>query len=92
MDPNKNLADLLEIAHRLVDDEDHEDYLALEASGALRLAELAIALDEWIRKGGFMPEAWSDAAPEACDCADRSWYGEEHDSACPCEGPRTEGL
>ena len=24
--------------------------------------------------------------PEECDCADRSWYGEHHDSACPLAG------
>jgi hypothetical protein len=23
-----------------------------------------------------------------CDCLDRSWYGMEHDEACPCEGVR----
>ena len=28
-------------------------------------------------------------APEAeCDCDDRSWHGEEHDSACPLTGKR----
>lgn len=26
--------------------------------------------------------------PEDCTCADRSWYGPEHDTACPLEGPR----
>lgn len=24
-----------------------------------------------------------------CTCADRSWYGAEHDSACPLEGVRS---
>ena len=23
-----------------------------------------------------------------CSCANRSWYGDEHDSACELEGPR----
>lgn len=23
---------------------------------------------------------------EECDCAERSWYGKEHDSACPLAG------
>jgi hypothetical protein len=27
-----------------------------------------------------------DVTEEDCDCADRSWYGEEHDSACPLAG------
>jgi hypothetical protein len=27
-------------------------------------------------------------ANESCDCAERSWYGPEHDSACPLTGVR----
>jgi hypothetical protein len=26
-----------------------------------------------------------------CDCADRSWYGKEHDSACPLAGQPNPG-
>lgn len=51
MDPNANLAEQRRIVANMVDghitDED-----------ALRLAELVIALDEWISKGGFLPSAW----------------------------------
>jgi hypothetical protein len=27
-----------------------------------------------------------EANEQECDCADRSWYGKEHDSACPLAG------
>lgn len=29
---------------------------------------------------------------DVCDCADRSWYGKEHDSACPYAGQPREGI
>jgi hypothetical protein len=51
MDPNANLKEQLELAKRLIDDNTDQD-------AAYRLAELVLALDEWIRKGGFLPEAW----------------------------------
>lgn len=51
MDPTVNLAEQLQISIRISKDEtlpdDHE-----------RLAELVIALDAWIRGGGFLPAAW----------------------------------
>ena len=57
MDPNTNLKEQREIFSRLNSYEEHEytdrDY-DLE-----RLAELAESLDEWISKGGFLPDAWS---------------------------------
>jgi hypothetical protein len=55
MDPNENLKEQVEIA---------KDILLPDASDmeleekAVRLAELVVALDEWIQKGGFLPEAW----------------------------------
>jgi hypothetical protein len=74
MDPNANLAEQLQIARRL--SEGHE------SPQAERLADLVIALDEWIRIGGFLPDAW-DTEPKECDCNDRSWYGDEHDTRVP---------
>lgn len=36
-------------------------------------------------RAGLIPESdWIDE--EDCDCADRSWYGPQHDSACPLAG------
>lgn len=50
MDPNATLAEI----RTLVD--------AQQAGAAIdgaRLAELVLALDEWITGGGFLPIAWS---------------------------------
>ncbi len=51
MDPEANLKEALALAGMIVRREESED--------ALRLAELLIALDEWIHKGGFLPARWS---------------------------------
>lgn len=57
MDPNANLREQLEIANRIVDGDD----LDVEEWDALRdrLAELVLALNDWITNGGFLPGAWS---------------------------------
>lgn len=52
MDPNANLTEALSLAHTIVEDDD-------ESSDATRLAELVLALDQWIRMGGFLPGAWN---------------------------------
>ena len=37
--------------------------------------------EDWLQRiGDHIEEALSEMP---CDCADRSWYGKEHDSACP---------
>jgi hypothetical protein len=54
MDPNVNLREQrMIIADMLAEDSDE-----IDTGDALRLAELAQALDEWISKGGFLPDAW----------------------------------
>jgi len=54
MDPNANLREQLSLAR----------YILAEKSdntiGAVRLAELVEALDDWIARGGFLPERWRD--------------------------------
>jgi len=52
MDPDANLEEQLSLAQSFVEtgDGDPED---LE-----RLAELVLALHEWIQKGGALPSAW----------------------------------
>ncbi len=47
MDPNANLAEILQIIRAAGLEADHN-----------RLAELIEALDEWIVNGGFLPERW----------------------------------
>jgi hypothetical protein len=51
MDPNANLEEQRRLAKRLVDSPYENDQVQ-------RLAELVLALDEWISKGGFLPARW----------------------------------
>ena len=54
MDPDTNLKEQLELANRILACGAHD-----MVDGELeRLAELVEALDEWIRSGGFLPDAW----------------------------------
>jgi hypothetical protein len=50
MDPNSNLEEQLRLAADLVE---------IGSADAARLAELVLALDEWIRRGGFIPARWN---------------------------------
>lgn len=55
MDPNATLREMLELSAELLRDADTID----DALGkAERLAELTIALDQWIVRGGFLPSKW----------------------------------
>jgi proline dehydrogenase len=56
MDPNSNLAEQLELAEKLIAEYDRNYHVDEEEAD--RLAELVIALDEWLRKGGFLPCPW----------------------------------
>jgi hypothetical protein len=51
MDPDANLKEQLEIALRVADGTYCDD-------DTMRLGELVLGLDEWIRRGGFLPERW----------------------------------
>ena len=53
MDPNANLEEQLRLANRFANGKG--DFMEAE-----RLAELVLALDEWIRGGGFIPAAWKN--------------------------------
>jgi len=55
MDPDANLREQIELAKFLVE-ANHcgSDFL----NNAERLGELVLALDEWIKGGGFLPKAW----------------------------------
>ena len=56
MDPDNNLMEQRRIIARILAD----DSESIDTGDALRLAELAQALDEWIRKGGFLPASWRE--------------------------------
>ena len=51
MDPNENLKEQLALATSIVNEECDE-------TEAPRLAELVLAMHEWITRGGFIPAAW----------------------------------
>jgi hypothetical protein len=60
MDPDANLAELRRIIARARERADSVGYDAVnDAIDLDRLADLAEALDEWLSRGGFLPEAWS---------------------------------
>lgn len=54
MDPDANLKEQLELADQLVEADDDE----LDIEDARRLCELVLALNDWIKGGGFLPQAW----------------------------------
>ena len=55
MDPEANLSEQLRICQRIAAGEHDE-------SDVDRLAELVLALDTWLRGGGFLPRAWTPRA------------------------------
>jgi hypothetical protein len=57
MDPNANLDQQLRLATQMI--EDGESGMGIELIDADRLAELVLALDEWIMKGGALPSRWA---------------------------------
>jgi hypothetical protein len=60
LDPNAALATILAWAHE-IDNEGENSYDAWD------IAELVIALDQWLRQGGFLPEPWDVRAKSVED-------------------------
>jgi hypothetical protein len=56
MDPNANLKETLELAEAITAASDNEQ--PINEDDAVRLAELVIAMNEWMQKGGFCPTRW----------------------------------
>ena len=56
MDPDANLAEQLRLSARLIFQVETDKPLG--ESDVSRLAELVLALHEWIANGGFPPRAW----------------------------------
>ncbi len=54
MDPNATLARMREIS-TAIDNAGSDEYLAALAT---ELRELTDAMDQWLSKGGALPEAW----------------------------------
>lgn len=66
MDPNEALRKIREFG-RIVRDEDASDAQRYDA--ATDLAEHVQALDEWLSRGGFPPEAWVEPMKRAAATA-----------------------
>ena len=56
MDPDETLRQLRSLAGRILATDSDPD-----ADDAVRLAELASALDDWLTTGGFLPARWTPA-------------------------------
>jgi hypothetical protein len=56
MDPNANIEEQARIAAAIV--EAHDAGQRPQQCDVDRLAELVLALDGWLRSGGFLPKAW----------------------------------
>lgn len=56
MDPNANLEEQINISNRIINGTGDMD----DMDDAERLAELVLALDEWIERGGFLPRRWKN--------------------------------
>lgn len=59
MDPNRTLLELRAAIKRVLesDPQDQEDYEQFEED-ASQLANAADDLDNWLSRGGFLPDAW----------------------------------
>lgn len=56
MDPDTNLKEQLERAQKIINNEvDPHNMADIE----IELAELVLALNEWVTKGGCLPKAWT---------------------------------
>jgi len=65
MDPNANLAEQRELAKEFLADRDQEEPFTASIEDGLeycshvaRLSELIVEMDEWLKKGGFVPNDW----------------------------------
>lgn len=56
MDPNACLEEIRRLATQQRDADVAENNLS--PSSVYRLAELVLALDEWLARGGFLPRTW----------------------------------
>lgn len=56
MDPNENLKEQLVISKRIRVSADRNEFIGV--AEIERLSDLVIALDEWLKGGGFLPKQW----------------------------------
>lgn len=82
MDPEENLREQRRLSARLTKiGESVEDWnwanaqnlMREYAEGAARLAELVQAMDEWLKKGGFLPKDWDHTTRETVHAKDGTY-------------------
>ena len=59
MDPDRALARITELAATVIDGSPADLEWSELLATAEELAECVVALDEWLRRGGFLPRAWN---------------------------------
>lgn len=81
MDPNETLRLIRELGNELVRDGCHDPNATEE------LIDLFGVLDEWLSKGGFLPDAWvPNTATLVGHLLDKggAWDESTHESGCQC--------
>lgn len=68
MDPNAALARIRHLADRILDERTSEDVAGFLAS---ELADTVTGLDEWLTRGGFLPEPWAQRS--VVETGQRPW-------------------
>ena len=64
MDPNANLEEQIKLATTLIESRYGSPEVESAVWDATRLAELVLALNDWIKKGGFLPTSWQESRKE----------------------------
>jgi hypothetical protein len=64
MDPHANLEEQLNLASRLIYEQENER--PSKPQDIIRLAELILALDTWIKRGGALPSEWQRHEEGGC--------------------------
>ena len=70
MDPTACLDIIRELTEKIIvasDGDDDYGYVAAALDHAYELADHVQALDEWIMKGGLLPDTWADPPPKEGD-------------------------
>lgn len=83
MDPNATLAEILHAAMCVIASD------GLDHVRALDLAERVQSLDEWLTRGGFLPDAWAKSDPGYRGDAPHSWWNQHSNQLgdwCPWSG------
>lgn len=82
--PSATIRELKDYVEVVIEKAGRNSTLTYQKPGMLTGADLENVLEECGVKTAYCQE-------EDCDCEERSWFGAEHDSACPLAGlPREE--